>query len=249
MRLSDICRSKPITESIRTDFFDMYLLSSLPYSDDPEVEALLTDRVDRLIEHFREQLYLAFMVRLQFLLDINDDDAYYGLQDIDDPKMMYDIIMDFANSGEMCPRILNIDEYDSDYGSVITSGNWGNAVDVFTKLCKPPKNIKSKIAILDKLFGMVHNGGALTDYLGHKWLFDALYTRALAHPNELARYSSDDARRLATTGDVGYGLGSSLSSYRPVTDADKFNLYSAKQSRLDDDQSLKPRDIDVRWIP
>ena len=48
MRLSEIHNTIPIIESMRTDFYDMYLLSSVQHNDDPDVEALLTDRVDKL---------------------------------------------------------------------------------------------------------------------------------------------------------------------------------------------------------
>lgn len=253
MRLSDICRPKPITESIRTDFFDMYLLSSLPYSDDPEVEALLTDRVDRLIEHFREQLYLVFLLRLDlcFAIEKRDSarDKFDSLLRIKDPRMMWEVISNVVRDGDLFPTLFGPSYSDGtltveyEYSNAL-HGNWVEVAELFSKLCDPPKNTKSKVALLDKLFGMAHNNGSLTDWLGDpimrqfrdkgpaksNWMFDALYTRALAHPNELARYASDDARKLATTSDIGYGLGSSLSSYKPVTDADKLNLFKSKES-------------------
>ena len=252
MRLSEIHNTIPIIESMRTDFYDMYLLSSVQHSDDPDVEALLTDRVDRLIDHFRSRLYSAFISRLVSMLSGTPEDqgsdasiVHDMLSKVNDPQKMFSIIRNIAgdNVGKFVATIIGTTEeedeeedeswVDEELQSVVNH-NWFPVVEIFFKFCNPPNSTKSKIMLLDKLFGLAHESGPLTDYLDQTgWLFDALYTRALAHPNELAKHASHDARQAAKSGDIGYGLGSSLSSYKPVADVDKLNLYRAKQERGD----------------
>lgn len=247
MRLSDIHNTIPIIESVRTDFYDMYLLSSVQHSD-PDVEALLTDRVDKLIDHFRSRLYSVFISRLVNMLSGTPEDpgsdasmVHDTLSKVNDPQKMFSIIRNIAgdNVGKFVATIIGTTEeedeswVDEELQSVVNH-NWFPVVEIFFKFCNPPNSTKSKIMLLDKLFGLAHNSGPLTDYLDQTgWLFDALYTRALAHPNELAKHASHDARQAAKSGDIGYGLGSSLSSYKPVADVDKLNLYRAKQERGD----------------
>lgn len=259
MRLSDIHGT--IIESTKTDFYDMYLLSSVQHNDDPDVQSLLTDRVDRLIDHFRSALYYAFLVRLNAVLE--NEKLYNILKMVDDPREMALIVKDIAISGDICPKIMGERPTHSNgvpmpYGSYVIHDNWVAVAEIFYELCNPPNKTSLKIMILDKLFGLAHNSGSLVDYIdppsvirkgstGSSWLFDALYTRALAHPNELARHASHDARQAAKSADIGYGLGSSLSSYKSVTDADKLNLFRAKQER---DAAPRPDYTpSPRWLP
>ena len=242
MRLSEIHNTIPIIESVKTDFYDMYLLSSVQHNDDHDVQALLTDRVDKLIDHFKSQLYKGFLDLRAYGTPAHEAIKIDGVLDLP----LENPFRHINNQQEMFSIIKNITKNEP----WVLSGEWNQAAEIFFKLCNPPSNTKSKVMLLDKLFGLAHGGGSLTDYLDtpdfgdplrHRewtesktgWLFDALYIRALAHPNELAKHASHDARQAAKSADIGYGLGSSLSSHKPVTNADKLNLYRAKQERAE----------------
>jgi len=262
-KLDKVLSEMAILESIKTDFFDMYLLSSTPHRNDPEVRSLLVDRVDRLIEHFVIALYQAFLVRVDAVISIPDDPdhkLYKSLIKINDVDAMYEIISDMANDGQTVTEIIG--KYPTyshsagpdyagkplPYGSLaLGSGGWSDIVNMWKKLCDPPNNINSKISLLDRFFGLAHNSGPLTDYLETPWLFDALYTRALAHPNELAQYASHDAKEAAKSANIGAGLGTSISSFMPVTDDDKLKLFNAKNERIGG--SLRPQYSDPpKWL-
>jgi hypothetical protein len=179
---------------------------------------------------------------------------------IDDVDAMYEIISDMANDGQTVTEIIG--KYPTyshsagpdyagkplPYGSLaLGSGGWSDIVNMWKKLCDPPNNINSKISLLDRFFGLAHNSGPLTDYLETPWLFDALYTRALAHPNELAQYASHDAKEAAKSANIGAGLGTSISSFMPVTDDDKLKLFNAKNERIGG--SLRPQYSDPpKWL-
>lgn len=229
MRLQNIY----ILESVQTDFYDMYLLSSVPHFENKDVQTLLTDRVDNLIEYFRTKLYQAFIIRVDSVIGSVDQHPtiWEKLSNINDINDMVTIVKDIVNSGDICLDIIGHDNYwPEDYEGIL-SGAWEALVEIFYKLCDPPKNLKMKILLLDKFFGSAHNNGSVVDYLNTPWLFDALYVKALAHPNELAQKASVDARQVAKTGYLGSGLGSSVSGYKPVSDTDKLNLFKAKKER------------------
>ena len=264
-KLDKVLSKMSILESIKTDFFDMYLLSSTPHSSDPEVSELLVDRVDRLIQYFVKAMYRAFLVRVDSVISSPefdpDHELYKSLMKIDDVNAMYEIISDMANDGHIVVDIIG--EYPTygqyagpdyagkplPYGTYsIGSGGWPDIVNMWKKLCSPPNNLNSKISLLDRFFGLAHNSGPLTDYLETPWLFDALYTRALAHPNELAQYASHDAKEAAKSANIGAGLGTSISSFTPVTGDDKLKLFNVKNERLGG--SLRPQYSDPpKWLP
>ncbi len=247
MRIFEIQLNKALAllnESVETDFYDMYLLLTVQH-DDSEVQSLLTDRVDRLIEHFRNMLYRAFIIRTDAVLPtIARPDVFDQFLNIKNPHEMLLIIDDIVMSGRIYPNALGLDNNEPtyEYGTyAINDGAWVAVVQKFREFCNPPNNARAKAELLDELFGLAHNNGSLTDYLedtrenewgiSKPWLFDALYVRALAHPNELAQRASYDARQAAKSADIGYGFGSSLSNYTPVSDADKLKLYKAKKER------------------
>ena len=264
-KLDKVLSKMSILESIKTDFFDMYLLSSTPHSSDPEVSELLVDRVDRLIQYFVKAMYRAFLVRVDSVISspVYDPDhkLYESLMKIDDVNAMYEIISDMANDGHIIADIIG--EYPTygqsagpdyagkplPYGTYsIGSGGWSDIVNMWKKLCNPPNNLNSKISLLDRFFGLAHNSGPLTDYLETPWLLDALYTRALAHPNVLAQYASHDAKEAAKSANIGAGLGTSISSFTPVTGDDKLKLFNVKNERLGG--SLRPQYSDPpKWLP
>jgi hypothetical protein len=47
LRLEEALVNIALTESIKTDFFDMYRIVSSPYQYDSDMQSLLEDRVDR----------------------------------------------------------------------------------------------------------------------------------------------------------------------------------------------------------
>jgi hypothetical protein len=260
-KLDKILSEMTILESIKTDFFDMYLLSSMPHRNDPEVSAILTDRVDRLIQYFVRVMYRAFLIRVHAVLPNGPNNRLYkSLINIDDISVMYEVITNIANNGDIYTKITG--EYPTygrhtgqayagkplPYGTLsLRSGGWNNIVEIWKKFCNPPSDVNSKILLLDKFFGLAHNSGPLTDYLETPWLFDALYTKALAHPNELAQYASHDAREVSKSADIGAGLGTSLSSFIPVTDDDKLRLFNSKSERTG--SNLRPQySKPPRWL-
>lgn len=240
-----------ITESVKSDFYDMYLMLAIPVNTD-EYLSLLTDRVDRLIEHFRYMLYKAFITRTDAIIGnigAKSNEVYRRFCNITDINTMISIVDDIYNNGMIYLRALGLDNLPQNkkgqpikYGDyALRSGSWPEVVNRFKKLCHPSNSVLSNARLLDELFGMAHNSGSLVDYLEDPnrthWLFDALYTRALAHPNELARYASYDARQVVKSANIGHGQ-SSLSEYEPVSGDLKLQLFRAKEQRTG--QSSRP---------
>ena len=88
----------------------------------------------------------------------------------------------------------------------------------------PPQNLMASVYLIDQFLGMSHNHGSITDYMDEPWLLDALYTRALAEPNELAQHASHDVIKATKSANTGLG-------YTPITKRQKYELFKAKKER------------------
>jgi len=230
-------------ESIKTDFFDMYLLSSLPHQNHPEVSSLLTDRLDRLIAFYRRKLFIAYAIRIDAVTPAQSNGDFHNPQrHMGGVEGVYEQLLKITDPLEMSSVIKNAIEHglqlkdvrvDKRYIKYAIHHKWANTLPIFYKLCENIDKVDQKIMVLDRLFGLAHNSGPLTDYLEDNprrpWLYDALFIRALAHPNELYKYASDEARIVAKSAYLGPDLGTSLSGYKEVTDKDKYDLLSAKE--------------------
>lgn len=243
-------------ESIKTDFFDMYLLSSLPHQNHPEVSSLLTDRLDRLIEFYRRKLFIGYAIRIDAAQSnahnpqrhMGVEGVYEQLLKITDPQQMSSVIKNAMEHGIQLKDV----RVDKRYVKYAIHHKWADTLPIFFKLCENIDRVDQKIMVLDRLFGLAHNSGPLTDYLEDNprrpWLYDALFTRALAHPNELFKYASDEARIVAKSAYLGPDLGTSLSGYREVTDKDKYDLLSTKERPQYPQYSRPPSWLKARYL-
>ena len=273
MRLSSL---NCLTESLQTDFYDVYLLASIPHTlENQEAKHLFIDRVDRLYEEMLHRVYAALIKRcnlkgcfdedweaIQDSQNVSTDEAEAinldHLLNITDPVQMRKTIAHITTqqreydvkSAELRAKIIQkrkrregipIEHYIdfNDYpeyekfndkypwwceeGS-IGGESWTEVTNQFFELTQTPNNPTVKLHKLDKLFGAVHNNGPITDYLDLPWLFDALYFRALADPNEIAQRASIDAQRVTR-------LDRNKMGYSPVTNDQKRALLRAKQER------------------
>lgn len=198
-----------VLESLKTDFFDAYLLTSSPYRSEPDVIALLDDRVDRLFNHLKDRLYWILADRAYTSGILRKPDRVMELLKVVGDNKRRSIIN----------KLISMD-----YDHEAYFDSWSGIVAMWRKMTHSPNNPIARMRLLDELFGMSHNGGPLIEYLGLPWLFDALYVRALGDANELAARSSIEAKEAARSAEFGVGR-------RPVSDSDKRALYLAKKER------------------
>lgn len=240
MRLSTL--SGLVVESIQTDFYDVYLLAGLPgVLDDPEAKALFVDRVDRLYDEILWKFYFGLLLRIDsvgaFGSSLYGDfpASFDAAKQITDPAEMRRIIATshrvdtqllWQKTEDMTKHRRGTPEWKALWAIPCGAwgGSWDGIVETFINMTRPPADHWAKLYKLDSFFGMAHNNGALVDYLMLPWLFDALYVRALADPNELAQHASIDVQRATR-------LNRPQLGYRPVTDTDKLALFQAKQAR------------------
>lgn len=171
--------NKIISESTKTDFFDMYVLKAYPYGDDPEVRSLLEDRVDRI---------LPILIRQAHNYAVGN---YIELTYEEDLDTMV------QNMKQFWP----IDIYDAEGEARLDiSKFFYRMVDAIGA------SLDKKFNIIDEFLGAVHNGGNIADHFPKHlhWMKDALYLRALADFNTLRKYASDSVKEL--TGTAIYGI-------------------------------------------
>lgn len=219
-------RCNNLTESAKSDFYDLYLLLTSPYLDEPDNQELLADRTTDLCEYFAGKLYQALLFRAEQTGDLDEEDdqderSYDDLVRVQDPKQRIAII-DRIHQADNSKRRL---DYRGDpTGNLIFFGAWLQLIPMLRRLSYPPANAMERAKLLDKFFAMSHNSGPVSEWMRLPWLDAALYVKALADHNEMAYYASPDV--VAATKSAANGTG-----YKPVTNQQYLDLYNYKRER------------------
>lgn len=210
-----------LTESIKSDFFDMYRILASPYQKELDLQSLLEDRVDRLYDYFLDILYKVIVFRATHASAFIEDES----------SPLYGMHQFFSNNYVRLVNIKNIDErvtfVRKHASKFLRDGSWSDILKTFYGMvASEDHNPYSKAMVLDRFFGLTHNNGSIIEYfhlladpsgaevpeyripLSIGWLEDALYVRALSDFNTLGDYSSTEVRDATTT--AAYGLSKDL---------------------------------------
>jgi hypothetical protein len=240
LRLEEALVNIALTESIKTDFFDMYRILSSPYQDDSDMQSLLEDRVDRLYDYFLDILYKVIIFRATHASAFIEDSSshLYGMHDI-----FLNNYVGMMNTKGTEDRANVVRKYASAF---LRYGSWIDVLKMFYDMASnESQNANKKAVILDKFFGLTHNNGSIIDYFhllnnpdGYEvpdyripinvgWLEDALYVRTLADFNTLGDHSSKEVRDSTVT--AAYGLEKNA-----IDQNHKSDIRTSKQQRIID---------------
>ena len=107
-------------------------------------------------------------------------------------------------------------------GFTSNNGVWAGLAAKYEQLAAAGKSIGSMILAVDRIYGLCHHGGMLSDYFDERdWLEDALHTRSAGDPSQFLRYTSSDVRNL---------VGSAIHGTKPpeVTPLEKLRVSLTK---------------------
>jgi len=245
LRLEEALVKIALTESIKTDFFDMYRILSSPYQDDSDMQSLLEDRVDRLYGYFFDILYKVIIFRATHASAFIEDTGshLYGMH-----KFFFDNYIELMNTKGNEDRVSFVRKHASKF---LRDGSWVDVLRTFYNMAdNNNQNANRKSIILDRFFGLTHNNGSIIDYfqlldnpdgaevpdyripINVGWLEDALYVRALADFNTLGDYSSLEVRNASTT--AAHGLAKNT-----IDQNHKSDIRTSKQQRMIDFTGLQ----------
>jgi len=225
MKLRRIGRTA-LTEGAKSDFYDLYLLLSSPYLQEPDNQALLADRTTDLCDYFATKLYQALVFRAEMVGDLDEGDdqdnrSYHELYQVRDPRERIAVVDRILAADSRKHRVTHDGR---PVRNLIYHKAWLDIIQMLPLISFPPADPAARARLLDRFFAMSHNSGPVAEWMRLPWLEDALYVKALAHPNEIAHYASPEvvsATRSAATG----------TGYKPVTHRQYYDLYLAKKER------------------
>ena len=210
-----------LTESIKSDFFDMYRILASPYQKELDLQSLLEDRVDRLYDYFLDILYKVIVFRATHASAFIEDDTgpLYGMH-----QFFSNNYVRLVNIKDTDERVTFVRKHASKF---MRDGSWSDILKTFyDMIASKDHNPHSKAMVLDRFFGLTHNNGSIIEYfhlladpsgaevpeyripLNIGWLEDALYLRALSDFNTLGDHSSTEVRNATTT--AAHGLSKDL---------------------------------------
>ena len=232
-----------INEFSKSDFFDFYTLeAAYRNSPDPELLKRLRFEAQWLYTDLIDQLFVILVQRFQMGVPNSVAAEFPESNRGDNNKailkkhgLKLPSISNSKRNYSPIPRAellaLSPDKRRALIYDLSQSPNKANTGVVWRKIAveylnlpvEPPTDTTALINIVDKLFGMCHHGGMLSDYTNESsWLEDALHIRYAGDPSQLAAYASNEVKELVR------GLGASKN---PVSDIQKLEVAAYKVLR------------------
>lgn len=198
-------RLRKLYEEIsKTDFFDLYTLlyfsTDEKYRNNHEVQRLTEFYVNYVWKDLTDQLTNRVVERFG---DVGED---FGVPDVnwlqykdqDTLKLMYG---QWAKNIAELPQATKLKYLKHLVDNKISGGGFaGETWRSIAAEClrsSTASNHKQRVLAVDRLMGLLHHGGQITDHLDErKWLAQALNYRDNANPLQLAKYASSQVRQL-----------------------------------------------------
>lgn len=236
MRLSNIYLSEGIN---KTDFYDFYALLNAYYNNknDLEIKKHLNLIADIIYDDHMMQLGRIILNR------ISDPDHKetakilnnYGVSFNEDFDLVGAHKLSISDLISIISRLITFDHHFD-----ITGKTWLKLSNVFVNIGSSVKTLHDKILAIDKIYGLLHHGGMITDYMDEKWLEDALNTRDSATSAQIFANASSNVRSII-------GRASYAGQMQtPVDDFDKVHTALLRVAKTDLGQFVKDVSIDKK---
>lgn len=224
MKLSSITSRRLREDISRQDFFDLYSLIAA-YQDrhhrpDPKTAAEIERRLSYELSYvYRDHMEQLTRIIFNRLMEEDSLKVYrkWGIPLTPDSRSQSHYVLDkeavravpLETRAAFLVDLLR-QRRDEGVEGYFTSndGAWAKLAAAYPELARAGGSIPSMIRAVDRIHGMTHHGGMLTDYFDErKWIEDALHVRSAGDPGQFLRYASSDVRAL---------VGSALHGSKPV---------------------------------
>lgn len=209
---------RTIIENIdKTDFFDFYALVYVHQSlNNSIVDPEYKEEVRKELLYIARYIYEDHMNQLSLILlnrwlsennqqEYEDAGVRIGEEDfgtgfyiptINDKDVLR---LSFKDRAKLLERVVSYGHHG------FTGETWEGLANKYVQLADTnPKNLSQLILAIDRIYGLVHHGGAITDYFDeHAWLESALNMKAISSPQNMIMRASNRVRELLTSAGVG----------------------------------------------